>query len=387
VPVASAPVSIDLAGDFSDWKDVGPDYLDYTGETDSRNWPSTFGNLPNYRDDSGRNDFRLLKVARDARNLYFLAQCRSNITSYTGSNWMVLFLDVDQSRATGWEGFDYAVNLGARDGARTSLSRCDGTNWSWRTVRSDLVWKVAGNQLMFAVPREALGLTREPLNFDFHWGDNFQTNDISGFFLSGDSAPERRFNYRYQTAAGATRVLCADNFDAGPQPFWGTAFEKGGWTWRTNGAYAGSCAVAAVTNGIGQPMLTTKIDTSGLESFRVSFHFKLTNVGEAQNFNLEYFNGTNWVSARNLGRDQFYPDHQAWGYNERSNVWLLCVDARRRESEARFFRRDFALRLNATGLTTAHQAVIVDDVLATGVEELAREAGRSARLHTGTQSE
>jgi hypothetical protein len=367
IPVATAPVSIDLAGDFSDWKNVGPEYWDYTGETMPRNSPTTFSNLPNYRDDSGRNDFSLMKVARDADNLYFFAQCRSNITSHTGSNWMTLFLDVDQSRATGWEGYDYAINLGARDEAHTSLSRCVGTNWNWTTVRSDLAWKVVGKDLMITVPRAALGLTAEPLSFDFHWADNFQTNDISGFFLFGDSAPERRFNYRYQTAAGATKVLCADNFDSGPQPCWGTSFQNSKWNLRTNGAYAGSCAVARPANGASQSMLTTKFDTSGLESFRVSFHFKLNNVGAAQDFNLEYFNGTNWISARNLGRDQYHADRQAWGYNERTNVWLLCVDARRRDADAQLFRRDFALRLNVVGLTTAHQAVMVDDVLITGV--------------------
>ena len=36
------------------------------------------------------------------------------------------------------------------------------------------------------------------LSFDFHWADNIkEIGDISEFSLNGDSAPDRRANYRF----------------------------------------------------------------------------------------------------------------------------------------------------------------------------------------------
>ncbi len=369
VPVASAPKSINLAGDFSDWSEVAPDFRDYVGEVIPRNHPTTFGNLPNNTDSTGRNDFRLLKVARDADTIYFYAQCSNSISSYTGTNWMTLFLNVDRTRSTGWEGYDFAVNLGARTASTTTLSQNSGTNWNWTTVRSDIAYKVSGNQLMLAIPRSALGLTNEPFSLDFHWSDNFQTNDIAGFFLYGDTAPERRFNYRYQTVATVTNALRADSFDAGKQSFWDESWTNGSkWNVTSAGSYSGGCAVASTTNGTSQQMLVTRVDTSALESFRVSFRFKLQNVGDAQNLNLEYNNGTNWITMRDVGRDQYFPTSQSWSYDERTNVWMLCVDTRNRSgTNAQFFATNFAVRINASGVTTASQVASVDDFLLTGV--------------------
>jgi hypothetical protein len=52
-----------------------------------------------------------------------------------------------------------------------------------------------------AVERGLVGLHGNPLQFDFHWADNMQnTEDITEFAINGDSAPNRRFNYRFQSA-------------------------------------------------------------------------------------------------------------------------------------------------------------------------------------------
>ena len=52
---------------------------------------------------------------------------------------------------------------------------------------------------MIAVKRTYLKQESE-LSFDFHWVDNIQKlGDITEFFINGDSAPERRANYRFQT--------------------------------------------------------------------------------------------------------------------------------------------------------------------------------------------
>jgi hypothetical protein len=43
-----------------------------------------------------------------------------------------------------------------------------------------------------------MGTTAE---FDFHWADNIQSFDgVSELGVNGDSAPNRRWNYRYEIA-------------------------------------------------------------------------------------------------------------------------------------------------------------------------------------------
>jgi hypothetical protein len=55
----------------------------------------------------------------------------------------------------------------------------------------------AGNALELAVPRKLLGLKGGTFSFDFHWCDNSaDLKDPISLCTSGDSAPNRRFNYR-----------------------------------------------------------------------------------------------------------------------------------------------------------------------------------------------
>ena len=48
-----------------------------------------------------------------------------------------------------------------------------------------------------AVPRALVGLEGDQFSFDFHWCDNpADLEDAISLCLNGDSAPNRRFNYR-----------------------------------------------------------------------------------------------------------------------------------------------------------------------------------------------
>ena len=52
-------------------------------------------------------------------------------------------------------------------------------------------------RLELAVPRKLLGLKGDAFSFDFHWCDNpIDLKDPISLCTSGDSAPNRRFNYR-----------------------------------------------------------------------------------------------------------------------------------------------------------------------------------------------
>ena len=70
--------------------------------------------------------------------------------------------------------------------------------WSWETI-GEAAYHVEGNQLAIAVPRVWLGMAEGPVRFDFHWADAIPCEgSIEEFSLYGDSAPARRFDYRYQ---------------------------------------------------------------------------------------------------------------------------------------------------------------------------------------------
>ena len=374
VPVASVPQTINLAGDFSQWASVSPAYYDPVNDTIWRNYPSSVTQVGIYTNTSGRNDFTVMKVARDANNLYFMAQCKSNITSYTGSNWMVLFIDADQKHTTGWEGYDYAVNLGGATAATTTLSQNTSINdsWNWSTVRSDIAYTVSGKQLMLAIPRVALGLTNEPVTFDFHWADNFQTNDIADFDVDGDSAPDGRFNYRYQAQMSQMNVLLQDGFENGAQTeqtIWGNSFAAGSiWGFTASLPYDGNvCALANTGNGTTGKSLSASLNTANYSSMRITFYYKLNNVVAGDNVAVNYQGANGSVTITNLGMDFYYPAGQAWGYNERSNVWLHYTDVRYNTgNNTQFFTPNFTFSIVAP-FTSSRKSVWIDDVMVTGV--------------------
>jgi hypothetical protein len=198
LPRASAPKTIDLEGGFAQWEDVGPEYRDTIGDNAHRDHPG-YNTLTRYRNTTGRNDFVLMKLAHDAGHLYFHARTRDAISPHTDPDWMVLFINVDRNPATGWQGYNLAVNRRIHDDS-TSVVEHTVNGWNWQP-KGMAKFRVRGNELMMAVPRELLGLADgAPLDIEFKWADNFQAeDDIHAFTLNGDSAPSGRFNYRYYT--------------------------------------------------------------------------------------------------------------------------------------------------------------------------------------------
>ena len=187
------PIIID--GDFTDWGIVSTTYYDTLGDTGHRDWPG-WGAL-HYTNTTGRNDIIACKIAHDAYQIYFYVETREAITPYSDPYWMQLYIDSDGDNNTGWEGYDYYINRYVTT-STTSLGHSTG-GWDWIT-EAKLSYKISGNKMEIAVPRILIGQqNKRKIAFDFHWADNIrQEDDINEFSLNGDSAPNRRFNYRYE---------------------------------------------------------------------------------------------------------------------------------------------------------------------------------------------
>ena len=205
VPLASAPKTISMTAKagFAAWDTVSPAYLGNVGDTAKRDHQG-WGTAGPYRNTTGRNDFDTMKVARDTRNLYFYVRTATGITPPSaGTNWMTLLLDTDGSAKTGWEGFDYAVQIlpDSRGSLTPMLCRHKtGAKWEWEPVMP-VAMIHAGAQMQLAIPRKALGLGPEkgPLRLDFKWVDNVPSSgDILEFLDHGDVAPGGRFRFHYQ---------------------------------------------------------------------------------------------------------------------------------------------------------------------------------------------
>ena len=188
------PIRID--GYFDDWKDVEPEFRDTIGDTmhrDEQGW----GSAGRYVNKTGRNDFVTLKAACGGNYISFYAETTKPVTSYRDSNWMLLYIDADQNSRTGWNGYDYRINADATSDERAGLEQYDQMK-GW--VRNSTIrYHLRQNKLELAIPCSMLGMSEENVSFDFHWADNIQKDDdIIEFAINGDSAPNRRFNYRFE---------------------------------------------------------------------------------------------------------------------------------------------------------------------------------------------
>lgn len=196
IPQLKGITLIKIDGNFADWKAIATEYRDTRGDVAHRDH-NGYGGL-HYKDTSGRNDIVTCKVGVDNSNVYFYAETDQKLSPSTGNNWMLLLIDADQNSNTGWYGYDFMVNKKVIDSKTTTLLRYDakapGDHW---VEVAKVNYRYKGNKLEVAIPRSLLKFKGNSLTFDYHWSDN-PDNLIDPISLStsGDSAPNRRFNYR-----------------------------------------------------------------------------------------------------------------------------------------------------------------------------------------------
>ena len=201
IPEPSVMATIDLGAGQAQWKDVAPYYEAYANNTGDRK-SSGYGNHK-YTETSGRNDLIGAQVARDDEYVYFNVECAENITPYTDSLWMTLYIDSDQQNQ-GWETFEYVINKSAASADTVVLEKFSGNGYESAKV-ADCAYTVDGRYMTVKVAKSDLGLSGNDFTINFSWTDNVHdegdyskfSGDIMDFYISGDVAPGARFKYSY----------------------------------------------------------------------------------------------------------------------------------------------------------------------------------------------
>ncbi|MBQ9150740.1 MAG: hypothetical protein IJX72_00710 [Clostridia bacterium] len=203
IPTPSLSATIDLTAGYDQWKTVEPYYAAYIGNTFDRD-AKGYGSLT-YTETSGRNDIIGAQVARDDSYVYFLVECAENITPYTDSLWMNLYIDSDQSNQ-GWNTFEYVVNKSAAGEKTLVLEKFTAENDYSKTEKvADVEYVVDGRYMTVKIAKSDLGLSGNDYTVNFSWPDNVHdegdynkfSGDIMDFYISGDVAPGGRFKYSY----------------------------------------------------------------------------------------------------------------------------------------------------------------------------------------------
>ena len=194
IPVNKGWRRITLDGSFGDWKEVKVEYRDTRGDVVHRD-AKGYGGL-RYTDDSGRNDILVSKVAVGRDRLFFYVRTAEDMTPSTDPGWMLLLIDADKDSGTGWFGYDFLVGGEGSRGRIAEVLRYEDGRW---TAAGSAERAVNGSEMEISLPRALLGLSgTESLAFDFKWSDNpGPLEDPISVCLHGDTAPNRRFNYRF----------------------------------------------------------------------------------------------------------------------------------------------------------------------------------------------
>jgi hypothetical protein len=195
MPESKGFSKIKLDGNFSDWDDVVPEFRDTKGDITHRD-SKGYGGL-HYINNSGRNDIVISKAAVDGKNISFYVETAQPLTSEKEENWMLLLIDADNNSSTGWYGYDYIINKEVKSSNLTTLKRYDTATGEWSTV-AEIPYIKQGNKMELSIPLKSIGLNNKRFVIDFKWADNpKELVDPISLCTDGDTAPNRRFNYRF----------------------------------------------------------------------------------------------------------------------------------------------------------------------------------------------
>ena len=197
-PQEVSPAStIQIDGAFSEWSNISPVFRDPTGDTKHRSYfddEKVYLNTNN----TGRNDIIESKITYDDSNIYFYVKTNEILTSWQDNNWMILYIDADRDFTTGWNGYDFAINMEIINLNTTTIKSFANEAWE---ILGTTKFLSSGNELEIVVSKASVGITSNTPQFYFKWIDNQQKlMDIKDVLINGDAAPDRRFSYYFNAA-------------------------------------------------------------------------------------------------------------------------------------------------------------------------------------------
>lgn len=197
IPQKASALKTIKIGKSGQWDDVQPYYRHYKGNAMHRSHWGAYNEY--YTNNTGRNDITGAKVARDSENIYFYVETADKLSPSTDRNWMMLFIDTDRKKETGWNGFDFIVNRQNPKENKAIIQKNVAGRWEWETIgKAEFV--VNNNKLEIEISRQLLNLEGKGIDIEFKWNDNMQENgNIMDFYVNGDTAPGGRFNFVYKS--------------------------------------------------------------------------------------------------------------------------------------------------------------------------------------------
>ena len=199
--IPKASPAMGTPGVNSDWTSVLPRYSDDLGDTFHRNHFG-YGRIGQLTNTTGRNDLRSCQLAQSKGTFFkdgtlcFRADCEQPLTSPDADNWMVLYIGKDKRDAPAWQGFHYKV-CPLRTGTSAQVFVYESTTWNPLAI---VPCTISGKSLMISIPRKTLGLAKDAdFSCRFKWCDNILDGDPMRWLADGDTAPNGRAAYVYQS--------------------------------------------------------------------------------------------------------------------------------------------------------------------------------------------
>ncbi len=193
VPTASGDKTIDINGDISQWGDVAPEFINHFGnyERDEVGYKKYKSDEFHHYTTEVVNSIASAKVAKDSENFYFYVKCEENVKEHE-NGFMNIYINADRNKATGWEGYDYAINVNGKG----VVSAFNSNEYALTDIGTAGV-NISGNALTLKLERGLISET-DKADFEFKITDNIMPEvDLMLFYTEGNSAPVGRFNYLY----------------------------------------------------------------------------------------------------------------------------------------------------------------------------------------------
>ena len=169
-----------------------------TGKIDYQKEPTT-GRVYHLYVPSSYNPRRQYPLVITAQGTFPFDQAAGQRDRWIGvaERYNIIVCSADFDSATGWLGYDYVVNFAVPSDTETIVHAWRDGAWEQLGTAE---YRVDGNRIEIAFARDLVGAIAKPPAFDFHWADNIETfTNVSELGVNGDSAPNRRWNYRYAT--------------------------------------------------------------------------------------------------------------------------------------------------------------------------------------------